>query len=331
MTKLTCTKAPRAYIEGADLAEVAERLELASVDDLRGRDDGELVAGDVVRRALNLADHVELVARAVPGSDGTPTIVPEGCGHDFDFELDPRLWDVNTSELNGEHYIIERHVAVVCPYCGTTADHLSVPVDTVEPLLYVDKRERARAVALERILREDPDVAKWPADRLERIIRGVMGAADVGYAHVTEGAVALSAATAKSIIGAKAGAAAGLQLAHWSVGFDGVTATAVPVLVELCYATFATNSPGTNSTGTAERIEYGRQLAVDWTGGRNWTAEPTVLTVIEERLLTPYGGLVIYDYPLGTLPDTALAEGFAIRCNAPAVVNVRATQKVRRA
>lgn len=146
-----------------------------------------------------------------------------------------------------------------------------------------------------------------------------------GYSAVTGGAVALSAATAKSILGVKSHANSGTDLQKVVVGFDGVTPSAVPVLVELCYATFATNAPGTNSTSVTPAQKYGRVLAVGATAGKTWTAEPTVLTVLEEELLTPNGGLVIWQYPLGNSPDTALGEGFVIRCTAPAAVNVRAT------
>lgn len=145
------------------------------------------------------------------------------------------------------------------------------------------------------------------------------------YSAVTGGAVALSAATAKSILGVKSHANSCTLLRHAEVAFDGVTASAVPVLVELCYATFATNSPGTNSTSVTPAQVSGRVLTVGATAGKTWTAEPTTLTVIEEKLLTPNGGLVIYDYPLGNEYDCALAEGFVIRCTAPATVNVRAT------
>jgi hypothetical protein len=154
--------------------------------------------------------------------------------------------------------------------------------------------------------------------------------ASVGYSCQTEGAVALSAATAKTIIGANAHANSGLQLKSFEVAFDGVTASAVPVLVEVMYATWATNSPGTNSTSTTPRQSYGRVLTAGFTSGKTWTAEPTVLTVLKEFLLTPNAGLIAYQWPLGQEPDSALAEGFAIRCTAPAVVNVRATMNVER-
>lgn len=152
----------------------------------------------------------------------------------------------------------------------------------------------------------------------------------VGYSVTTEGAVALSAATAKTILGVKAHANSGLQLKGFDIAFDGVTASAVPVLVEVCYATFATNSPGTNSTSVTARQKYGRSLTAGFTGAKNWTTEPTALTVFKEFLLAPDKGLFAYQFPLGQEPDTALAEGLVIRVNAPAVVNVRATMDVER-
>jgi hypothetical protein len=151
------------------------------------------------------------------------------------------------------------------------------------------------------------------------------------YTAITGGAVALSAATAKSILGAKAHANSGLLLVKYEVAFDGVTASAVPVLVEVCACTFATNSPGTNSTSVTPAQVSGRVLTAGFTAGKTWTTEPTVITVLEEKLLTPNGGVIIYDYPLGTEPDSPLAEGFVLRCTAPATVNVRASIAVSRA
>jgi hypothetical protein len=152
------------------------------------------------------------------------------------------------------------------------------------------------------------------------------------YTGVTGGAVALSAATAKTIIGFKAHANSGLLLRKYKVAFDGVTASAVPVLVEICYCTYATNGPGTNSTSITPLQEGGRVLTVGATAAKAWTngSGPTVETVLNEFLLTPNGGVVFYDYPLGDESDSALAEGFTIRCTAPATVNVRASMSVSR-
>ena len=147
--------------------------------------------------------------------------------------------------------------------------------------------------------------------------------ATTAYKAGTEGAVALSAATAKSVWGVAGTSGFGVDLTKLRIGFDGVTASAIPVLVELCYATFATNPPGTNSTSATVTQTLGRTITPGFTAAKNWTTEPTVLTVIDDWLLTPAGGLVILDVPLGTSPDSAVSQGFVVRCNAPAAVNVR--------
>jgi hypothetical protein len=151
--------------------------------------------------------------------------------------------------------------------------------------------------------------------------------AKAGYSVNTQGAVALAAATAKTVLFVTAGAQFGLDLKKFSIGFDGVTASAVPVFWELNYSTAATNStPGTGNTSQTANINqvYGRAIAT--TGllaGSNCTSEPTVQTNVRANLLTPNGGLLIYDFPLGDVPDCAPANGFALRLTAPAVVNVR--------
>lgn len=143
-------------------------------------------------------------------------------------------------------------------------------------------------------------------------------------------AVALSAATAKTVIGAKAHANSGLLWTKYRLAFDGVTASAVPVLVEEVYCTFATNAPGTNSTSITPVQILGRVLTAGFTAAYNWTAEPTVITVMNSYLLTPNSGTLFYDVPLATEVDTALGEGFGIRLTAPATVNARATLYVSR-
>lgn len=152
-----------------------------------------------------------------------------------------------------------------------------------------------------------------------------------GYATSTEGVVALSAGVAKSIIGVKGNAAFGVDWIGYRLGFDGVTASAVPVLVELCYCTWATNPPGTNSTATTIDTIYGRAVASGMTAAKSWSAEPTVVTPFDEFLLTPNGGLIIVNFARDRIPDSAFGEGFLIRGNAPANVNVRGTMFFERA
>ena len=153
-----------------------------------------------------------------------------------------------------------------------------------------------------------------------------------GYACMTEGEVSLSAATTKTIIGVKAHANSGLDLLSVAVhalasgssapGFE-------PILVEVMYATWASNSPGTASTSTTPRQRYGRVLTAGFTSGKNWTTEPTTLTPIDEFALHPQTGWKEW-YPLGSTPDCALAEGFVVRMNSDNAVAVRATLLVER-
>jgi len=152
-----------------------------------------------------------------------------------------------------------------------------------------------------------------------------------GYSVITTAAVALAAATAKSVVGVNATANFGCVLKKYRIGFDGVTATAVPVYVEICNCTFATNVPGTASTTETLWQVYGKGITGGFTVARNWTTEPTVVSPLDAFLLTPNSGTVLYDYPLGDCPDVGVSNGFVIRCTAPAVVNVRATLWFERA
>lgn len=146
--------------------------------------------------------------------------------------------------------------------------------------------------------------------------------AKAGYSVGVGADVTLSAATIKTVLGVKSGAAFGLDLYKLGISFDGIVSTAEPVLVELCYCTWATNGPGTNSTSETPIQGYGRVLAHGVTAASNWTSEPTVLTVLDEWKLHPQMGMKEY-IPLGQTFDCALGEGFAIRCTAPATVDCR--------
>lgn len=157
--------------------------------------------------------------------------------------------------------------------------------------------------------------------------------AKAGYTVTTSAAVALSAATAKTALMVLSPAQFGVDLTKFRVEFDGVTASAVPALVELVTSTNATNStPGTANTSESANIiqVYGRAITAGFTAFSASTSEPTVLTVIERFLLTPVGGTLFYDYPLGTSPDTNVSAGIGLRITAPATVNARASMTFER-
>lgn len=146
----------------------------------------------------------------------------------------------------------------------------------------------------------------------------------VGYEIDTEGVVALVAATAKTVLAVVAAANAPVRMVEASVSFDGVDATKVPVLVEFVQITMAT--AGTSSAATVKQIR-GATRTTQATGARAFTAEPTVVTALKPRLLTPNGGLIIVQFPLGREPESVISastEAIGLRLTAPFAVNVRA-------
>jgi hypothetical protein len=156
--------------------------------------------------------------------------------------------------------------------------------------------------------------------------------AKAGYSVMTGAEVALSAATTKTVLGVKAHANFGLDLIaiQFAALASGSSAPGFePILVEIMYATWATNSPGTNSTSVTPVQEYGRSVTVGFTAGRNWTSEPTALTAIDEFLVHPQTGYKEWR-PFGATPDCALSEGFVIRCNSDNALSVRAAMRVER-
>ncbi len=141
-----------------------------------------------------------------------------------------------------------------------------------------------------------------------------------GYAITTEGAVALAAATAKTILGVVAGSNIGAKLTEVNVEFDGVTASAVPVLVELCRGDGT--AAGTSSSATVRQVR-GLTRAAQSTGARNYTGEPSNLTVLKSWLVHPQTSRQV-QFPLGREVEHVGAGGLFLRGNAPAAVNVRA-------
>jgi hypothetical protein len=157
--------------------------------------------------------------------------------------------------------------------------------------------------------------------------------AKAGYKVSTSAAVALSAATAKTTLMVISPAQFGIDLLGFTISFDGVTASAVPVLWEVVRSTNATNStPGTANTSESANIQqiYGRAITVGFTAFSASTSEPTVLTVLDSDLLTPNGGLLVYDFPLGRSLEADVSAGLGIRLTAPATVNARASIRFER-
>jgi hypothetical protein len=145
-----------------------------------------------------------------------------------------------------------------------------------------------------------------------------------GYIIETAGALALTAATAKTILNIISAANSVNRLTGFSVSFDGVTPTAIPVLVELCYSTQAGAGTPTGGTFTPTQVR-GPTRTPQALGARNYTAEPTVITTWYPFLVPAFNGLLVIQFPLGREPEQIVtADGLLLRCTAPAPVNCRA-------
>lgn len=159
--------------------------------------------------------------------------------------------------------------------------------------------------------------------------------AKAGYSVETTAACALVTATAKTALFVLAPATFGVDLRGVSVSFDGVTTTDKSVLIEVCSLTGASNStPGTGNTNENAAIDqfYGRTIVAGFVAGSSCTSEPTVLSCFKQWLLTPNGGTLDYDWPLGETPDSAVSQGFAVRLTAPTNgVNARVGMRFERA
>ena len=138
-------------------------------------------------------------------------------------------------------------------------------------------------------------------------------------------ATALVAATAKTLVSLISGANRVPLLTEFGIGFDGVTASAVPVLVEVGFSTQATaGTPGTSPTPTLIRGKGAAQS----TAAVDYTAEPTAITPHKHWLVTPNGGLLVIQSPLGREaeadPSGGTNKAQVLRATAPAGVNARA-------
>lgn len=148
--------------------------------------------------------------------------------------------------------------------------------------------------------------------------------AQVAYSVVQASAFAATTG-AKTALLALAGANAGLVVVEFGISFDGVTATAVPALVELVSTTAAT--AGTSGeTPTITQISGRVTGGEPPTGGSKYSAEPTVLVRHRAWYVPQFMGSLVMQFPLGREPETddsgGSIRGYGIRVNVSANVNV---------
>jgi len=131
--------------------------------------------------------------------------------------------------------------------------------------------------------------------------------------------VALTAATAKTVLQLNCAANQRIKLQRVGVFFDGASTTAVPVLVRLVIATTA----GTNTALTLAKQVSSDSETIQTTAGENATAEPTKTTLLDQWLIHPQTGIDL-TYALGQEKVVVGGGRVALEITAPANVNCRA-------
>lgn len=135
------------------------------------------------------------------------------------------------------------------------------------------------------------------------------------YAVQTNGPVSLSAATDTTLIQIHANTGTAVVIG-FGVSFNGVTAAAVPVKVDLLRQTTA----GTGTTTTPLKLD-----TTDGASGkvatRIYTVEPTASDIIRSWYVTPIGGLLTVSFSTDEEIYLANTERLGLRVNAPATVS----------
>jgi hypothetical protein len=141
-----------------------------------------------------------------------------------------------------------------------------------------------------------------------------------GAAANTSVAVALVAATAKTVVGVFGTSGTTIALYRWRVSFASVTATDVPALVEVGITTAA----GTVGTSYTPAQVTGSTLASACAAGYNYSGEPTYNRILESLYVPVNNGVFEYTYSLGFEPQCDPSQGLAIRITAPQAQNCHA-------
>lgn len=137
------------------------------------------------------------------------------------------------------------------------------------------------------------------------------------------GDVALVAATAKTVLALITGATRRAKVKELTIAFSSTTQTDAPVLVELVQ--FDTDGTGTAATPVA--VDRADPAAIA-TAKSNYTAEPTVNpAVLWETRMTPIGGTLILQTPLGDEFKFSLSKTYALRMTAPQAQTARVVLK----
>lgn len=132
--------------------------------------------------------------------------------------------------------------------------------------------------------------------------------------------VALTAATAKTVVAVLGAASDTIALIRVKVSFASATSTDAPATVEIGVIT----ALGTVSSFTPVQWS-GTTQASSATAGYNATVEPTYNRIVDSMYLPVFNGSYGEWVPLGFEPQVGASNGFAIRVTSPAAATCLAS------
>lgn len=144
------------------------------------------------------------------------------------------------------------------------------------------------------------------------------------YGVVNDSGIALTAATAKTLLQFLAGTGGSFKLLEALVSFNGVTATNEPVLVEILLQTTA----GTGGAATIQQADQERSDSFATSAQKTFTAEPTASTILWSGYIHPQTGYPIVPIPLPGVLQIASAQRLGIRATAPNAVDAAITATI---
>ncbi len=131
-----------------------------------------------------------------------------------------------------------------------------------------------------------------------------------------------AAATAKTFLQLITAATRRAWIKEIQISFKSVTATDVPVLVTLSRQSTA----GTATALTAQPDVEGHPAAI-CTASELVTVEPTTGVIVREWEITPIGGTLVYQLPLGDEIEMAVSSRLGLIVTSPQIQSGRATIK----
>lgn len=187
--------------------------------------------------------------------------------------------------------------------------------------------EHARAALVQRQLDRGLSLA-------DAMLRTRMRGGSTSVAWTCRNTPAAFATGAKTALVAASPSQSGLAIVEFGVSFNGVTATDAPALVELCQLTLGAAGTAGGSPPAGVQIR-GRAGNTAPTVTHNYTAEPTTVTPMKHWYVSPNGGLLVIQFPLGREPECDASGGtvkaLSIRVNTAASVSVAAYMEIESA